>query len=95
MGNFFRPDNFIHGQNGAGNNWAKGKYTEGAELSEEIMDQIRKEVELCEALQGFQLMHSLGGGTGSGLGSNLIDKLSEDYSDKIMFNFSVLPGSTS
>ncbi|KAJ2763630.1 Tubulin beta-2 chain, partial [Coemansia nantahalensis] len=29
---FFRPDNFIHGQNGAGNVWAKGHYTEGAEL---------------------------------------------------------------
>ena len=28
----FRPDNFIFGQSEAGNNWAKGHYTEGAEL---------------------------------------------------------------
>lgn len=29
LGNLFRPDNMVHGQNGAGNNWAKGHYTEG------------------------------------------------------------------
>lgn len=28
-GQIFRPDNFIFGQSGAGNNWAKGHYTEG------------------------------------------------------------------
>src|SRR5690606_31453707 len=32
FGTLFRPDNFIFGQSGAGNNWAKGHYTEGAEL---------------------------------------------------------------
>ena len=30
-GQIFRPDNFVFGQTGAGNNWAKGHYTEGAE----------------------------------------------------------------
>ena len=28
-GAVFRPDNFVFGQSGAGNNWAKGHYTEG------------------------------------------------------------------
>jgi tubulin beta len=40
-------------------------------------------------------MHSLGGGTGSGLGTNILDKLEQDYSNKILFNFSVLPASAS
>ena len=31
-GQIFRPDNFIYGQSGAGNNWAKGHYTEGFRL---------------------------------------------------------------
>ena len=31
-GQIFRPDNFIYGQSGAGNNWAKGHYTEGLRL---------------------------------------------------------------
>jgi len=39
-------------------------------------------------------MHSLGGGTGSGLGSLILEKLNEEFCDKINFNFSVLPGST-
>lgn len=25
FGQLFRPDNFVHGQSGAGNNWAKGR----------------------------------------------------------------------
>ena len=28
-GAIFSPDNFVFGQSGAGNNWAKGHYTEG------------------------------------------------------------------
>eukprot|EP00733_Pompholyxophrys_punicea_P001041 Pompholyxophrys_punicea_v1_NODE_435_length_1977_cov_14.971384.p1 type:complete len:131 gc:universal NODE_435_length_1977_cov_14.971384:807-1199(+) len=42
---FFRPDNFIFGENGAGNNWAKGHYTEGAELVDSVMDALRREAE--------------------------------------------------
>jgi len=29
FGAIFRPDNYVFGQSGAGNNWAKGHYTEG------------------------------------------------------------------
>ena len=32
-GQIFRPDNFVFGQTGAGNNWAKGHYTEVRILS--------------------------------------------------------------
>jgi tubulin beta len=90
-GKFFRPDNFIHATNGAGNNWAKGHYTEGAEIVETVMETLRKEVEGCECLQGFQISHSLGGGTGSGLGTLLVTKIKEDYPDKILSTFSVVP----
>ncbi|VVC99047.1 unnamed protein product [Leptidea sinapis] len=50
-GELFRPDNFVFGQSGAGNNWAKGHYTEGAELVEAVMDVVRKEAEPCDCLQ--------------------------------------------
>lgn len=40
------------------------------------------------------MMHSIGGGTGSGMGSLLIEKLREEYPDQIAFNFSIFPGST-
>jgi tubulin beta len=42
-GQLFRPDNFVFGQSGAGNNWAKGHYTEGAELVDAVLDVVRKE----------------------------------------------------
>ncbi|XP_018645481.1 tubulin beta chain,putative [Schistosoma mansoni] len=61
FGQLFRPDNFVFGQSGAGNNWAKGHYTEGAELVDSVLDVVRKEAESCDCLQGFQLTHSLGG----------------------------------
>ncbi|OXA43497.1 tubulin beta chain [Folsomia candida] len=91
LGHLFRPDNFVFGQSGAGNNWAKGHYTEGAELVDEIMDVVRKESEACDCLQGFQLTHSLGGGTGSGLGTLLISKLKEEFPDRIISSFGVIP----
>ncbi|VDN38750.1 unnamed protein product [Gongylonema pulchrum] len=78
FGQLFRPDNFVFGQSGAGNNWAKGHYTEGAELVDSVLD-------------GFQFTHSLGGGTGSGMGTLLISKIREEYPDRIMTTFSVVP----
>ncbi|CAN1151045.1 Tubulin beta-1 chain (Fragment) [Linum perenne] len=38
-------------QSGAENNWAKGHYTEGAELIDSILDVVRKEAENCDCLQ--------------------------------------------
>ncbi|KAI9598425.1 alpha-beta tubulin [Syncephalis fuscata] len=90
-GKLFRPDNFVHAQSGAGNNWAKGHYTEGAELVDAVIETIRQETESCDSLQGFQFTHSLGGGTGSGMGTLLISKIREEYPDRMMCTFSVLP----
>ncbi|KAK1394724.1 Tubulin domain-containing protein [Heracleum sosnowskyi] len=65
-GQIFRPDNFVFGQSGAGNNWAKGHYTEGAELIDSVLDVVRKEAENCDCLQGnfffivlFLMMHAV------------------------------------
>lgn len=87
----FNPSNFITRTSGAGNNWAKGHYTDGAEIAEEVLEVLRKEAEKCECLQGFQLLHSLGGGTGSGLGTLLLSKIREEFPDRMICTFSVLP----
>lgn len=91
FGQLFRPDNFIFGQSGAGNNWARGFYTDGAELVDSALDIVRKEAEGCDCMQGFQVTHSLGGGTGSGLGTLLMSRIREEYPDRIMSTFSVMP----
>eukprot|EP00731_Ephydatia_muelleri_P036845 Em0337g5a len=80
-GQLFRPDNFVIRPKRCGrNNWAKGHYTEGAELVDAVLDVVRKEAEGCDCLQGFQLTHSLGGGTGSGMGTLLVSKIREEFS---------------
>lgn len=90
-GGLFRPDNYIYGQSGAGNNWAKGYYTEGAELMDSVLDVIRREAESCDCMQGFQITQSLGGGTGSGMGTLLMSKIREEYPDRLIATFSVVP----
>ncbi|EPR78328.1 beta-tubulin [Spraguea lophii 42_110] len=91
LGELFRPDNYIFGRSGAGNNWAKGHYTEGAELIDSVMEVVRKEAENSESLQGFQITHSLGGGTGAGMGTLLVSKIREEFPDRMMCTFSVVP----
>lgn len=41
------------------------------------MDMIREEVELCERCDGLNLFHSIAGGTGSGLGSWILEHISD------------------
>merc|ERR1712087_307014 len=91
MGALFKPDNMCFGASGAGNNWAKGHYTEGAELIDDAVDIIRRETENCDCPQGFQLTQSIGGGTGSGMGTLLLLKIRDNYPDRITATFSVYP----
>ncbi|KAF7377389.1 Tubulin beta chain [Mycena sanguinolenta] len=50
-----------------------------------------REAEGTDCLQGFQITHSLGGGTGSGMGTLLISKIREEYPDRMMCTYSVVP----
>ena len=56
----FAPAFNFNWSRGAGNNWAKGHYTEGAELIDSVLDVVRKEAEGCDCLQGFQSAMPLG-----------------------------------
>lgn len=89
--NFFHEDKTISGVQGGSNNYAKGHHTDGAELVCPTLEMIRKDVEICDCLQGFQITHSLGGGCGSGLGALLMMKLLEEYTDRITAAYSIFP----
>jgi len=91
IGSMFQPDNFVFGQNGCANNWAKGRWTEGEEIKDEIMDIIRRETEAADCVQAYQLTHSLGGGTGSGLGCLLLNEIRDTYYGQLTVAFSVYP----
>lgn len=87
----FHPDQLITGKEDAANNYARGHYTVGKELVETCMDKIRKLADQCSGLQGFLVFQSVGGGTGSGFGSLLLEHLSTDYGKKSKLDFCVYP----
>ena len=55
------------------------------------LDRIRKLADNCTGLQGFLVFNAVGGGTGSGLGSLLLERLSVDYGKKSKLGFTVYP----
>jgi tubulin alpha len=87
----FHPDSMISGKEDAANNYARGRYTVGKEIIDVTMESIRKQSEKCGGLQGFFLFHSVGGGTGSGFGALLLDRLSVDFGKKPKLDFCIYP----
>merc|ERR1719270_3235303 len=87
----FHPEQLITGKEDAANNYARGHYTIGKEIVDLCLDRIRKLSDACTGLQGFLVFSSVGGGTGSGLGALLLERLSVDYGKKPKLGFTVYP----
>ncbi|KAH8516910.1 hypothetical protein H0E87_005030 [Populus deltoides] len=90
--NLYNQENIFvsdHG-GGAGNNWASG-YHQGKGVEEDIVDMIDREADGSDSLEGFVLCHSIAGGTGSGMGSYLLETLNDRYSKKLVQTYSVFP----
>lgn len=88
----FNPENLFVAEDGggAGNNWASG-YRQGAEHYETILDMIDRESDNSDSLEGFVLTHSIAGGTGSGMGSYLLERLNDHFPKKLVQTYSVFP----
>lgn len=87
----FHPNQLISAKEDAANNFARGHYTVGKDIIDLALDRIRKMTDNCNGLQGFMIFKALGGGTGSGLGSLLLERLSVDYGKKSKIGFSIYP----
>jgi tubulin alpha len=87
----FHPEHMITGKEDASNNYARGHYTVGKELIDQVLDKVRRVADNCTGLQGFLVFHSFGGGTGSGFGALLMERLSVDYGKKCKLEFCVYP----
>ncbi len=72
MGELFEDKQFLKDVSGAGNNWSEGFCFYGPKYEETLLEKLRKATEKCDSLQCFFMMHSLGGGTGSGVGTYLM-----------------------
>lgn len=90
--NLYNPENIFvaPGGGGAGNNWASG-YQQGQEREEELMEMMDREADGSDSLEGFSLCHSVAGGTGSGLGSYLLERLNDRFPKKLIQTYSVFP----
>merc|ERR1712032_1349901 len=83
------PEQLISGKEDAANNFARGHYTIGKEIVDLVLDRIRKLADNCTGLQGFLVFNACGGGTGSGLGCLMLERLSVDYGKKSKLSFTV------
>lgn len=63
----------------------------GKEIVDLCLDRVRKLADNCTGLQGFLVFSAVGGGTGSGLGSLLLERLSVDYGKKSKLGFTIYP----
>lgn len=81
-------------KSGAGDAWARG-YDEGRKNQDLFLNMIDRELDSTDRFEGFQILHSVAGGTGSGLGSNLLEALSDRYSKKLITTYSVFPSDQS
>jgi tubulin alpha len=87
----FHPEQMLNGKEDAANNYARGHYTIGKEMVDLALDRIRRLADACSGLQGFLVFNAVGGGTGSGFCSLLLERLSVDYGKKPKLNFCVYP----
>lgn len=89
----FNPRNVHLSESGTGaaNNWRHG-HSYASQHENELTDLIDRELDKCDNLSTFQLFHSVAGGTGSGVGSFLLELLNDRYGRKKMIStFLIFP----
>lgn len=90
--NVFRAENFVTGRGGTGGNWSRGYYA-ADDLPARVMEAVRSETERCDRVQGVQIVHSLGGGTGAGLGTRVAESVRLALPNRAVNAYGVVPSS--
>ncbi|KAK9746588.1 Tubulin/FtsZ family, GTPase domain [Popillia japonica] len=76
---------------GSANNWAFGYTSRCLLVASDIMERLRHEIEKCDFITCLLNILSSSGGTGSGVGSRIIELMREEYPSKFITNIIVLP----
>jgi len=84
----FKPDCLLSGKNSLAY-YTAGRYTMGKPLSQKMRELILKVVGECSGIQGFVCFWANGGGTGSGVGSTVLDNLKVDFPKVPVINYLV------
>jgi hypothetical protein len=90
-GSLFNPASLISRSEGAGGNFAVGYLGEGRAVLPEVMARVEQEIEKTDNVGGIIVIHALGGGTGSGLGSLIIESIKERHPEAPILSCAVLP----
>ena len=85
------PNQCVAREEGSANNWAYGYSQQGESRREAIADNVRKEAEEGGAVECFQIIHSLAGGTGSGVGSLTSEIIRDAFPHSTIMHTAVLP----
>jgi tubulin epsilon len=91
LGHLFDDTQFVMDVYGSGNNFAHGHMLYGPKYRDKFEEGIRKNAEQCDSLQTFLVTHSLGGGTGSGVGTYVLGLLEDMYPEVYRFSACVFP----
>jgi tubulin alpha len=91
MGFQFNPNFLISGVEDAANNFARGHYTVGKEMIDRVDEALRQLNDCASNTQGFLISHAVGGGTGSGMGALLLERLSVNYRKKTRIGYNIYP----
>lgn len=75
----YNSNQFFTGKEDSANSFVRGYHTLGRTIVGPIVEKVRQILEHSNNLQGFLLYHSLGGGTGSGFSSKLLEALADEY----------------
>lgn len=78
-------------EEGSGNNWAFGFHLHGENCLSEILDKFNSLAERVDCVEGVVVLQSLAGGTGSGVGSRVLEELRNVLGSKPIFSVAVLP----
>ena len=89
--NVLQEEYLMNGKEETGLNFAKGHYTTGKENIDQLNEALRTMVEACDNCQGFIINHSMGGGTGSGFATLVLERIAVDYRRKTKMAFDIFP----
>jgi tubulin alpha len=82
----YQNSSIVFGSDDADKNYARGHNSLGKKYVNAMLEHIRRLAEASDSFQSFMVFNAVGGGTGSGFGSLLLERLSTDYKkDTLVF----------
>ena len=87
----FNPEYFVSGREDGGCGSFARAYNVWNTINDDVMDRIEGLTQECDSCQGFLIIHSLGGGAGSGLTAHLMEELSIMYGKRTKLQFAIYP----